>query len=152
MHEKFDTVVSGEVFMRQFYIFKIKEEYALLTKKNPYHLYKTFEQIYYVDRSEINLGFDLFEKIIDVFNPKKMDIELFKKYKDNYFYTKYSNVHEIHDVYKRENTKLKVCKTFLEMESTVVRPTFMKDLEGEKNLFFCDFENKDYFWLEKMAI
>ncbi len=138
--------------MRQFYIFKIKEEYAVLTKKNPYHLYRTLEQIYYVDRSDIHLGLDLFERMIDLFNPKQLDINLFKKYKDNYFYTKYSNVHQIHDAYRHEKTVLKVCKTFLEMESTVIRPTFIKDLEEEHNLFFCDFKNKDYFWLDKIMI
>jgi len=138
--------------MRQFYIFKIKEEYAILTKKNPYHLYHTLEQIYYVDPSEIHLGLDLFDRIIEPFNRKQMDIELFKKYKENYFYSKYSNIHQIHDVYRRENTKLTVCRTYLGMESTVPRPTFLKDLENEKNLFFCDFENKDYFWLEKIMI
>lgn len=141
----------GEI-MRQFYIFKIKEEYANLTKNNPYHLYRTLEQIYYVDRSDIHLGLDLFEKIIEPFNPKRIDIDLFKKYKENYFYTKYSNVHQIHDVYRSENTKLTLCKTYLGMESTVLRPTFLKDLEEYQNLFFCDFENKDYFWLEKIRI
>jgi len=138
--------------MRQFYIFKIKEEYATLTKKNPYHLFRTLEQIYYVDQSEIHLGMDLFEKIIAPLNPRQLDIELFKKYKDNYFYTKYRNVHQLHDVYRHEKTKLIVCKTYLALESSVPRPTFMKDLEKENNLFFCDFENKDYFWLEKIMI
>ena len=38
------------------------------------------------------------------------------------------------------------------MESTIPRPSFLKELEKEKNLFFCDFENKDYFWLEKIAV
>ncbi len=138
--------------MRQFYIFKIKNEYANLTKKNPYHLFHTLEQIYYVDRTEIELGLDLFQKIIEPFNPKQLDIELFKKYKDNYFYTKYSNVHQIHDIYRHENTKLTVCKTYLGLESTVLRPTFIKDLESVSNLFFCDFVNKDYFWLEKIYV
>lgn len=138
--------------MRQFYIFKIKDEYAILTKRNPYHLYRTLEQIYYVDQSEIHLGKDLFDRIIEPFNSKRLDIELFKKYRDNYFYTKYSNVHQIHDIYRREQTKLKVCKTYLEIESTSPKPTFLKDLEEVPNLFFCDFINKDYFWLEKLQI
>ena len=138
--------------MRKFYVFKMKSEYATLTKKNPYHLYKTLEQIYYVDPSDLNLGIDLFERMIDVFNPKSIDIDLFKKYKDNYFYTKYRNVHQIHDVYRRETTKLTVCKTYLELETSVIRPTFLKDLEEYENLFFCDFENKDYFWLETISI
>ena len=51
--------------MRQFFIFKIKEELAILMKKNPYHLYRTLEQIYYVDQNDLELGVDLFERIIE---------------------------------------------------------------------------------------
>ena len=138
--------------MRQFYVFKIKKEYATLTKRNPYHLYHTLEQIYYVDKSDISLGLDLYQRIVEPFNRRQLDINLFKKYKDNYFYTKYSNIHQIHDVYRHEDTKLTVCKTYLGIESTIPRPAFLKDLENENNLFFCDFENKDYFWLEKILI
>ncbi len=138
--------------MRQFFIFKIKEEFAILTKKNPHHLYRTLEQIYYVDKNDLELGIDLFERIIEKLNPKQIDVALFKKYKENYFYTKYRNVHQICDVYRSEQTKLIVNKTYLELESSVPRPTFLKELEKENNLFFCDFENKDYFWLEKIAL
>lgn len=141
----------GEV-MRQFYIFKIKKEYATLTRKNPYHLYRTLEQLYYVDQSDIHLGQDLFNRIVEAFNPKQIDINLFKKYKENYFYSKYKNIHQIYDIYRREATKLTVGKTYLAIESSIPRPTFLKDLESEQNLFFCDFENKDYFWLDKIMI
>ena len=79
-----------------------------------------------------------------------MDINLFKQYKDNYFYTKYRNTHQIYDVYRHEKTKLVVKKTYLEIESSLPRPSFLKELRNEKNLFFCDFENKDYFWLENI--
>ncbi len=140
------------IHMRQFYIFKIKPEYAILTKENPYHLFHTLESIYYINQEELYLGRDLFERLIDSFNPKKMDIELFKRYKENYFYTKYENVHQIYDFYRQENTKLSVNRTYLEIKSSIPKPTFFKDLKEEKNLFFCDFENKDYFWLEKIKI
>ncbi|MCI8466746.1 MAG: sporulation inhibitor of replication protein SirA [Bacilli bacterium] len=138
--------------MRQFFIFKIKEEYAILTKQNPHHLYRTLEQIYYVDQQDLQLGVDLFERMIEKLNPRQIDIDLFKNYKDNYFYSKYRNIHQIYDVYRQERTKLIVNRTYLEMESSIPRPAFLKDLEKEKNLFFCDFENKDYFWLEKIAV
>lgn len=138
--------------MRTFYVFKIRKEYAILTKKNPYHLYKTIEQLYYVDQSEISLGLDLFEKIIEPLNQKQLDIELFKKYKDNYFYTKFRNIHQIHDIYRHEDTALKVGKSYLELESSIIRPSFLNELEEKENLFFCDFENKDYFWLETITI
>ncbi len=138
--------------MRRFYIFKIKKEYAMITKKNPYHLYRTLEQIYYIDRNEIHLGIEMFTRIIDVLNPKQIDIDLFKKYKENYFYTKYRNVHQIYDIYRQEKTKLTVNRTYLELESSILRPSFLKELENINDLFFCDFENKDFFWLEKVMI
>ena len=71
--------------MRQFYIFKIKKEFATLTQKNPYHLFRTLEQLYYVEESDISLGMDLFERLIERFNPRQLDIEIFKKYKENYY-------------------------------------------------------------------
>ena len=32
--------------MRTFYIFKIKKHFAILTRNNPYSLFKTIEEIY----------------------------------------------------------------------------------------------------------
>lgn len=136
--------------MRTFFIFKIKEEYAILTKNNPYHLFQMFSYIYNLDENDINEGINLFDKLSLPFNMKRIDIDIFKKYQDNYFYTKFKNVHKINNVFKREESTLIVHKYFLELRSTVVNPTFLKDLVEQKNLFFCDFKNKDYFWLDNL--
>lgn len=138
--------------LRTFYIFKIKNEYAALTKNNPFHLFKMLSYIYNLDTNEIDRGVELFNKITCTFNAKEMDIALFKTYRENYFYTKFKNIHQIHNIYKREKSKLIIRKKFLLLESTIVRPTFLKDLTKYDNLFFCDFKNKDYFWLEKLFI
>jgi len=138
--------------MRNFYIFKIKKEYANITRNNPYHLYRSLEQIYYMDKSEVILGLDFFDRLIEPINQKDIDIDIFKKHKDNYFYTKYRNVHKIHNVYKKEHSTLNVYKTYLTLESNVIRPTFLRDLVEYDNLFLCDFENKDYLWLEKLFV
>lgn len=138
--------------MRTFYIFKIKEEYAILTKNNPYSLFRMLEFIYNLDKKDVSRGADMFYKLIESFNSKNLDIQLFKKYQDNYFYTKFKNVHQVHNVYKKEESKLVVRKHYLLLESSVVNPIFLEDLKKMNRVFLCDFENLDYFWLEKLAV
>ena len=138
--------------MRTFYIFKIKNEYAELTKNNPYHLFKMLSYIYRLDTHDISRGIELFNKMTDNFNSKKIDVDLFRTYRENYFYTKFKNVHQMNNIYKKEESKLVIRKKFLLLQSTVIRPIFLNDLSKYENLFFCDFSNKDYFWLDKLYI
>lgn len=138
--------------MRTFYIFKIKNEYASLTKNNPYHLFKMLSYIYHLDTDDISRGVELFNKMTDSFNSKEIDIELFRAYRENYFYTKFKNVHQINNIYKKEESKLIIRKKFLLLQSTVIHPVFLNNLSKYENLFFCDFVNKDYFWLDKLFI
>lgn len=138
--------------MRTFYIFKVKEEYAILTKNNPYQLFRMLEFIYNLDKDEVSRGAELFYKMIEKLNSKSLDIQLFKKHQENYFYTKFKNIHQINNIYKKEESKLVVHNHYLLLESTIIKPTFLEDLKTINNLFLCDFENKDYFWLEKLAV
>ena len=138
--------------MRTFYIFKIKEEYATLTEKNPYQLFHMLDFIYTLDISEASKGADLFYKIVDRFDEKKLDTQLLKKYQEDYFYTKFKNMHQVHNYYKEEETKLMIKKHYLLLKSSVMNPVFLNDLKEIHRLFLCDFENKDYFWLDKLAV
>ncbi len=138
--------------MRTFYIFKVKDEYATLTKNNPYQLFRLLEFIYNLDRKEVSRGADLFYKMIEGLNSKALDIYMFKKYRENYFYTKFKNIHQMNNFYKKEESKLIVRNHYLLLESTVIKPIFLEDLKEIPNLFLCDFENKDYFWLEKLPV
>ncbi len=138
--------------MRTFHIFKIKNEYAVLMKNNSYQLFRLLDFIYNLDKKEVCKGAELFYKVVDDFNSKKFDIHIFKKYQENYFYTKFQNIHQINNIYKKEQSKLTVKKHYLLLESTIVNPTFLDDLKEFNNLFLCDFENKDYFWLEKILV
>lgn len=138
--------------MRTFYIFKVKEEYAILTKNNPYPLFRMLDFIYNLDKEEISRGVDLFYKLVEKLNSKALDIQLFKNYRENYFYTKFKNIHQVNNFYKKEESKLVVRNHYLLLESTIVKPAFLEDLKFVSNLFLCDFENKDYFWLEKLLV
>ena len=136
--------------MRSFYIFKIKDEYAILTKNNPYQLFRLLDFIYNLDKEDISRGIDLFYKLVEKLDGKSLDIQLFKNYRENYFYTKFKNIHQVNNIYKKEESKLTIRNHYLLLVSTIIKPVFLNDLKTINNLFLCDFENKDYFWLERL--
>ena len=136
--------------MRHFYIFNINPNICKLLKQNPYELYRTLETIYYRSEDDVKLGYIFITQLIKPYQLKDLDIELFKQYKSNYFYTKYKNVHKMHDVYRRENTTLSLYKTYIKLETDAIKPKFLDSLNKYPYLFACDFENKDYFWLEAL--
>ncbi len=136
--------------MRNFYIFKIKKEVKHITKENPYDLFHTLETIYY-HREDTGASYIFLRQLIEPISIRELDILLFKQYKENYFYTKYKNVHSMHDVYRKENTTLKLFKTYLKLETNVVKPRFLNELQKNHNFFVCDFEEKDYFWLDSLS-
>lgn len=49
-----------------------------------------------------------------------------------------------------ENTKLTVYNTYIKIKTNKNITDFFKVLENEENIFICDFNNKDYFWLSKV--
>ena len=140
------------ILMRTFYIFKINNEFVTLTKNCPYNLFKSMEQIYYTDKKDVDIAFNIYEQIVLPLNKLQINCDLFEKNKDNDFYTKFQNTHMINNFYNDEQTKLIVNKSFLVLKTTKPAPSFFKTLKEMDNLFVCDFENKDYFWLGAIRV
>ena len=138
--------------MRVFYIFQINADIEKVTKDNPYELFHTLEVIYYRMRDDVNLGFTFMTQLVKPIKVKELDIALFKRYKENYFYMKYRNTHSMHDVYRKENTKLTIYKTYIKLETDVIKPRFLEELQKNHSLFVCDFESMDYFWLDSLSL
>ena len=138
--------------MRTFYIFKINNEFATLTKNCPYNLFKSMEQIYYADKNDVSTAYNIYEQIILPLNKMKINLDLFSQYKEDDHYTKFRDTHMINKFYNDEQTKLIVNSSYMVLKSTKSSPTFLDDLRELENLFVCDFENKDYFWLEKILV
>ncbi len=136
--------------MRNFYVFQISNFIEKSLKDSPFELFHALELIYYrLDNEETQ--YHLVYQLIEPFSIRDMDIFLFKTFKDNYFYTKYKSVHAMHDVYRRENTILSIHKTYLNIKTDTLYPKFLEVLKKNHSLFFCDFENKDYFWLDSIC-
>lgn len=137
--------------MRTFYIFSINKSFYNLMKNNPYHLFKTMEDIHSFNNSDISVAYDLFTQIACPFDKSLINNKLFKELNDLDFYSKFRNVHRIQNKYIPEDTMLVVNKAFLILESNILKPAFLNALKDYKNLFVCDFKNKDYFWLNELV-
>ncbi len=138
--------------MRTFYIFKINQEFSNLLKNSPYNLFKTLEQIYYLNKNDLQTAFKMFETIAIPINKRKLNIEIFDEFKDNENYTKFSNTHMINNYYTDEKSRLTIKNSHLILTSTNYVPSYFKILSKQKNLFVCDFKNQDYFWLSEIKV
>ena len=131
--------------MRTYYIFKIKKHYANLANSKPYHIYKTIEDMYYLSSKELLSPSNLFLQMYDRFNDNILNNIIYDEYKDLYTYTKYNNIHQINDYFNNEQTKMIINKSYILIKTT--KQIFFKILYKRKDIFVCDFLNKDYFWL-----
>ena len=138
--------------MRTFYIFKINKEMAILTKDSPYNIYKNMEQLKKYDKKELAFCYNIYDQLIIPINNRVFNNKIFKKNKDNLYYEKNSNIHSIYNKYKPEDSKLIIKNSYILLKTDSINPTFLEDLSFDKDLFVCDFDNRDYFWIEKIGI
>jgi biotin-(acetyl-CoA carboxylase) ligase len=68
--------------MRTYFIFKIKKHYANLTKNKPYYIYKTIEDMYYLNQKELLGPNNLFLQIHEKFNTEILNSIIYDKYKE----------------------------------------------------------------------
>lgn len=134
--------------MRIFHVFSIDKSIKSLTKDDSYQLYYTFKKIKNLDKDNLSLGITLYEQVAIPIEKEKYNKYLFKNYTDSDFYYKFRNEHTYFNKYRNEESHLKVGSAFLKIESNVSNPDFFKCLKKDHNLFVCDFDNCDYFWLD----
>lgn len=137
--------------MRTFYAFKINKELSILLKDSPYNLYRCLENIYYMDSKNAMLGRDLLEQVISLINVNNSNKLIYEKNKNNDFYTKIGSHHRIINKYRAEETNIWVKNTHY-LITTNTLPRYLINFIEPYNIFICDFENKDYFWLTKLIV
>lgn len=137
--------------MRRFYIFNINKEFKTLTRNSPYNLFKTFENLYYLKDDSNHLAIDLYENITSPLDRITINNKLFNSFQEDDHYSKFMNTHLYNNFYSDETTKLIIGNAYMVLDTTSPSPTFIDKLAKNSNYFACDFQNKDYFWLESIA-
>lgn len=139
--------------MRIYYVFKIKDEYMELYKETPSTLYNILNQMYYMKRKELGYGFNLFNQIIDLIDKGELDKQLYVSMHTKMKYTKKGDDHILNNLYKDEISILKINKTHILINSNKSYTEFFVLLnQYESNLFVCDFNNHDYFFLTNVNL
>ena len=137
------------IIMRIFYIYNVNDLYASVYDKYPYKLYKMLEEAYYTNKHNLVESSFLYEQMTTRFNKLFMNNYLFANNKLDVYYCKKNNIHFISSRY--EYSKLMVSSYCLKLKTNLNYPKFFEHIHGySDNIFVCDFQNQDYFWLNKV--
>jgi len=136
--------------MRTFYLFKINDDYSNLTKNIPFNLYNTYLSIKLSNKNNLSYLFNQYKSITNQLLITELNKLLYLKMKDMDGYSIYRNVHMYNNYYSDEVSKLIIYNSYLILKSNKSNSTFFTVLYDIPNIFVIDFENKDYFWLDKI--
>ena len=136
--------------MRTFYLFNINEFYSSMYYSNSVRLYKILENLFYMRNYDKLGSFKLYKQIVIPFNKMLCNGYITKKNRLDY---EYFYDHQAHYMKKNnEHTKMIVGSIHIRLISDINYPSFLTDINQlEKNIFVCDFDNCDYFWLNKVV-
>ena len=134
--------------MKVYYIFNVKQEFIKLYSDTPSVLYNILKTIFYLDKEEVEYGYNLFSQLIGPFKKDEIDKQLFIKLHQDIPYSKRKNTHYINNLYLNEISRLDVNNYYLKLEVEQNFSSFFKILNREnKNLFVCCFKSTDFFFL-----
>lgn len=135
--------------MRVFYIFEIKNEFKALYRGNESALFCILKQLYYLNRDEFFYGYHLFEQLTNRIDKNYVDHLLFLKMHQDIPYSKRDGKHRINNLYKDEISILEVKHAYIKIKAEQEGTSFFEVLSSiSKNLFVCDFEMQDYFFID----
>lgn len=134
--------------MKVYFIFDIKKEFKSLYKGNERVLYNILKQIYYLEKNEVEYGYNLFNQLINKINKNDLDRKIFIKYHQDIPYSKRNQTHYINNLYKDEISRLTIKSSYMRLEVENNSKAFFEILSNfSENYFVCDFKNHEYFFL-----
>ena len=120
--------------MRKYYLFKINN------KINIKKTYLVLEELFYLNSNKFKYGISIFNNVCLKIDKKNIIDKLRNTYnlKDNKIF--------INDL---ENTIVEINNTCIVIKSSKNIPKIFKIINLlESNILVCDFDSKDYFWLD----
>ncbi len=137
--------------MRIFYLYQINDFCRDLYEEYPCKLYRILKDIYYTSKYNQSLAISSYDQVTLKFNREFIQKYIFQRYRLDLFYHYKNNVHTISC--SGEYSKLMVSGYSLKLKSSINYPSFFDCLNDfSDNIFVCDFENGDYFWLDRVII
>ena len=138
--------------MRHFYIFNITSTMNVLGHFYPYELFRTLETIYYGNQSQVIKEETILKQLLNKIDIDSLDNQIYQKFKHNYFYTTYHHRHVIRDIFRKETSIMEIHNSYIKLETNILMPRFLETINKNHTFFVCDFENKDYYFLDETNI
>ena len=127
--------------MRLFYIFKVNHKY------NKEELFNILNKIYL---NELRNSYKYYKELIVPIN-SKINNNIYKYYHNDNNYSKFKNIHLYNNYYTLEKSKLIIKNSYMLLDTNSIKSIFFKYLKRSSNIFICDFNNLDYFYLDSIA-
>lgn len=136
--------------MKVYFIFELKDEFKKLYQGNERILFSILKQLYYLDKSELMYGYNLFAQLTNSINKPLLDKKIYIDLHQEIPYSKRGQVHYINNLYKDEISRLEIKRSYIKLETEQNFSTFIKYLKSySSNLFACDFTKQDYFFISE---
>lgn len=114
-------------------------------KQTPFKMYKILEDIYNTREYDPKRTFRLLEEVASPFNKPMLNEYIYYQYHTKYGYRRKDNIHTLNN---NEKTLLRINNYNIKIKTQNNYSSFFTYLNKyNDNLFVCDFNNKDYFWL-----
>ena len=136
--------------MRTFYLYQINDFCVNLYKDAPYKLFRILKDVYYTSRYNQTLAISSYDQVTEKFSKEFLHNYLFHYYRLELYYHSKNHIHTISNNY--EYSKLLVSCYYLKLRASIGYSSFFQCLnQFSSNIFVCDFDNLDYFWLSKVV-
>lgn len=127
--------------MREYNLFIIRKSYYDLYQNKPYILFDLLENLSKTKKTNFSFGITIFKELCIFFDKNILNDYLNKKYSL-----------KCKDYFIINGVSIKLNKTRIIVRSKYNLPNIIKMFNYyNKYLFVCDFENKDFFWLNDFS-
>lgn len=131
--------------MRKYYLFIIKKQYYDQYINASYVLYRIIENLYRLKTYDFSYGINIYKELCMPF-----PVKLFNNYINNKMRYEQINSEVIKIDSLFEETYIRIKPSCVIIYSNVNFPQILKIFNiYNKNIFVCDFEQKDFFWLNR---
>jgi len=133
--------------MRTLYVFKIKKEYKSLVKHKEFNLYEAINSINYINKDDISYAYNLLLSINVPLNKYQINKMIYNNLKKLDGYTLFKNRHKYINYFTKEESELIVKYNYMLLISNKENNLFFNEIKKISDLFICDFEETDYFFV-----
>lgn len=133
------------MFMRTYYLFVVNMQYYSLYQRNPDSLYEILSELFTLKSEHYQYGLSIFKQICEPIQVSFLEQYLKSKYEEKAFIRKHT--------FSLKNLKIQLRPSCIKISSKYNLPKILQLFYYYNPcIFVCDFQNQDYFWLERIRI